>query len=60
MPRAPLKTIDFAIGNADEILWSLVLARQGFAVGEMSGRELPGLQDQLGGESEAGFDRHGL
>src|SRR5215472_5311072 len=35
--------LDFAIGDADEILWSLGLARQVFAVGEMSGRELPGL-----------------
>ena len=52
--------LDLAIGNADEILWSFGLARQVFAVGEMSGRELPGLQDQLSGESEAGFDRHGL
>jgi hypothetical protein len=30
------------------------------AVGEVSGRKLPGLEDQLGGESKAGFDRHGL
>src|SRR5215470_13865381 len=52
--------LDLAIGIADEILWSFGLARQVFAVGEMSGRELPGLQDQLSGESEAGFDRHGL
>src|SRR5262249_12445310 len=41
--------LDLAIGIADEILWSFGLARQVFAVSEMSGRELPGLQDQLSG-----------
>src|SRR6516225_667827 len=52
--------LNLAIGDADEILGSLGLACQGLAVGEVSGRKLPGLEDQLGGESKAGFDRHGL
>ena len=53
----PDQRLDLAVGDADEVLRPLGLTCQDFATCEISGCEVSSLADQLGGHSEAGFDR---